>query len=62
MYYHNIKGYPSNIIIGPEGGFTKLELKTMSAKGVSFFNLGSRRLRAETAGIASIALFNGLGN
>ena len=34
----------------------------MSAKGVSFFNLGSRRLRAETAGIASIALFNGLVN
>ena len=62
LYYHNIKEYPSNIIIGPEGGFTKLELKTMSAKGVSFFNLGSRRLRAETAGIASIALFNGLGN
>ena len=34
----------------------------MAASDVSFFNLGNRRLRSETAAIASIALFNGLGN
>lgn len=60
--YKDIQDYPSNIIIGPEGGFTETELKMMVASDVSFFNLGNRRLRSETAAIASIALFNGLGN
>ena len=47
-----------NIIIGPEGGFSDQELHLMEDSGVLFFNLGKRRLRSETAAIASIALFN----
>ena len=60
--YKDFLASPSNIIIGPEGGFTRSELEIMEEKGVSFFNLGNRRLRAETAAIISIALFNELSN
>ena len=40
------------------GGFSNKELKIMDDKGVSFFGLGNRRLRAETAAINSIILLN----
>ena len=59
--YKSALKYPSNVIIGPEGGFSKTEIDIMKNKGVSFFHLGKRRLRAETAAISSITLFNELG-
>ncbi len=59
--YKSTQTYPSNVIIGPEGGFSKIEIDTMENSGVSFFHLGNRRLRAETAAISSITLFNELG-
>ena len=59
--YKSALRYPSNVIIGPEGGFSKTEINKMKNKGVSFFHLGNRRLRAETAAISSITLFNELG-
>ena len=59
--YKSTQAYPSNVIIGPEGGFSKAEINIMENRGVSFFHLGNRRLRAETAAISSITLFNELG-
>lgn len=42
--------------IGPEGGFTDGEIDLARDAGAGCFSLGSRRLRAETAGIAAVAL------
>ncbi len=44
------------LLIGPEGGWTVEELETARGRGVMFRRLGSRRLRAETAAIAAIAV------
>ena len=41
--------------IGPEGGFTDSEKKSLLAKGIVPFTLGPRVLRSETASIVSIA-------
>ena len=38
-------------IVGPEGGFTEEETKLAQDKKISTVTLGSRRLRAETAGL-----------
>tara|TARA_B100000900_G_scaffold409560_1_gene425706 strand:- start:772 stop:1485 length:714 start_codon:yes stop_codon:yes gene_type:complete len=59
--YKSALKYPSNLIIGPEGGFSETELDIMKNRGVLFFHLGNRRLRAETAALSSITLFNELG-
>ena len=56
--FNENKNDPINVIIGPEGGFSNKELKIMDDKRVSFFSLGNRRLRAETAAITSIILLN----
>ena len=42
------------IIIGPEGGFSNEEAEKIVASGVSSVTLGSRILRTETAGMATI--------
>ena len=39
----------------------KTQIDIMKNRWVSFFHLGNRRLRAETAAISSITLFNELG-
>ncbi len=44
------------ILIGPEGGWTDEELELARTEGVRFRRLGPRRLRAETAAIAAIAV------
>ena len=43
------------IFIGPEGGFTELEIEEASASGVQPITLGHRILRTETAGMALIS-------
>ena len=48
------------VIIGPEGDFTENEIGQMKNAGVLFFNLGERRLRAETAALNSLAVLNEL--
>ena len=48
------------VIIGPEGDFTENENGQMKNAGVLFFNLGERRLRAETAALNSLAVLNEL--
>ncbi len=44
-----------SVCIGPEGGFTGEELKEAVRNGFSPVTLGPRRLRTETAAIASLA-------
>jgi 16S rRNA (uracil1498-N3)-methyltransferase len=46
------------IVIGPEGGFTSLEEKTLINNGFISTSLGKRVLRTETAGLAAIAMIN----
>ena len=48
---------PIAIVIGPEGGFTDEEVERASSKfGAQIISLGPRRLRAETAAIAALAI------
>ena len=51
---------PSVILIGPEGDFTDEEVTKALADGYLRVNLGSSRLRAETASVVSLTLM-GLG-
>ena len=44
-----------NVFIGPEGGFTELEIEFCEAKKVKTVSLGKRILRSETATIALIS-------
>ena len=43
------------IIIGPEGGFDKKEIKYLQNKQIATFTLGNHILRAETAAIAGVS-------
>lgn len=45
------------IVIGPEGDFVSSEEEELSSRAVPF-SLGTNRLKAETAALASIAAFN----
>ena len=45
------------ICIGPEGGWTKDEIRFAEKSGCGVFSLGPRVLRAETAAIASLSIF-----
>ena len=46
------------LVIGPEGGFSKKELMNFKTRKVKFANLGTRRLKAETAAILSTGLID----
>ena len=45
-----------SIIVGPEGGFSDSEVEMASRAGAEIVSLGLRRLRAETAALAALAL------
>lgn len=45
-----------NIIIGPEGGFSELEINKASDNNINIFSLGKRILRTETAAITSMSI------
>ena len=53
-------GVPSAIVVGPEGGFTEEERAAAIAAGAVPFTLGPRVLRAETAGVAALAMLAAL--
>lgn len=44
-------------LIGPEGGFTEEEISFAQQNGFTSLNLGKRILRAETATLATLAIF-----
>jgi 16S rRNA (uracil1498-N3)-methyltransferase len=47
------KGYPTSILIGPEGDFSPKELENAFASGFQAVSLGATRLRTETAAMAA---------
>jgi len=47
-----------NVIIGPEGDFSELELNALSSTNLTTVSLGQRRLRSETSVIAGLANIN----
>jgi 16S rRNA (uracil1498-N3)-methyltransferase len=52
-----VSGKPTLTMIGPEGDFTKQEIEMAISKGFIPVSLGRNRLRTETAGIVSCAIF-----
>ena len=51
-------GAPAALLIGPEGGFTEAELDALrKLPFVTTVGLGPRVLRAETAALAALAVF-----
>lgn len=53
---NGLDGSPVSVFIGPEGGFTQEEIEYAGARGIEPVSMGNRILRAETAGIAAVAL------
>lgn len=51
---------PGVIAVGPEGGFTTQEVQRAKSHGAVPVHLGSRVLRAETAGMAALATLNAI--
>lgn len=51
-------GRPLTVVVGPEGDFTPEELAGLQAAGAATVTLGPRRLRAETAALAALAILN----
>lgn len=51
------KGVNTLVLIGPEGDFTDSEMQMASGSGFRPVNLGSSRLRTETAGMVAVACF-----
>jgi 16S rRNA (uracil1498-N3)-methyltransferase len=47
---------PSEIVVGPEGGFTEAEIAAARAAGAKLAGLGPRILRSETVGVAAAAV------
>jgi 16S rRNA (uracil1498-N3)-methyltransferase len=46
------------LIVGPEGDFSKEEINILKDRNANFINLGNRRLRSETAVIATLSQIN----
>jgi 16S rRNA (uracil1498-N3)-methyltransferase len=46
---------PASLLVGPEGGWSEVELRFAGETGVAFGGLGRYRLRSETAGIVAVA-------
>jgi 16S rRNA (uracil1498-N3)-methyltransferase len=46
---------PASLFVGPEGGWSEVELRLAEEAGLAFGGLGPNRLRSETAGIVAVA-------
>lgn len=53
-------GRGAELLVGPEGGFSEVELQGLGKAGVRAVSLGPRILRTETAGPAAIAVLQSL--
>ncbi len=52
------KSEQTTILIGPEGDFSKIEIKTSIENNYKAVSLGNSRLRTETAGITAVNIIN----
>lgn len=52
-----LQAAPLTLLVGSEGGFSEKEVRAAQAQQFIVLNLGPRVLRAETAGLAGIAIF-----
>ena len=50
------------VVIGPEGGFEESEIEMLKEKGFTCVSLGSRILRAETAGLYMLSVIDAWGD
>lgn len=50
----------TELVVGPEGGFSHIELGLMRLNGIQSVSLGPRILRTETAGPAAVAVLQAL--
>ncbi len=55
LYNVNLR-FPLSVIIGPEGGFSDDEKRSLESSGVKGISLGRAVLRAETAAIVGVSL------
>ena len=56
--FYNLDPYPAAILVGPEGGFSKKEIEFMdSLSFVKKVSLGRQILRAETAMVAAVSIW-----
>lgn len=53
--YRRPVGSPVSLFVGPEGGWSGVELDHASDKGLVLAGLGPYRLRSETAGVVAVA-------
>lgn len=51
-----MRGYELTILVGPEGGFSQVELERAKAAGLQAVKLGPRVMRTETAAIAALGV------
>ena len=49
-------GAPSAVVIGPEGGFSRAEVKVAEEAGMTLAGLGPRILRSQTVATAAAAV------
>ncbi len=54
----NAIGHRTLLIIGSEGGFSQEEIKLLESHKLTKWNLGNRRLRAETAAISALGFIS----
>ena len=51
----DLVGSPASLFVGPEGGWSELEIRLATEAGLALAQLGPYRLRSETAGIIAVA-------
>ena len=51
-----------NILIGPEGDFSKNEIEKATSIGIKSVDLGTARLRTETAALYAVSLIKSIAN
>lgn len=56
----NLRG-ATTLLVGPEGGFSEMEIRIATQAGFAGVRLGPRVLRTETAGVAALAVLQSLG-
>ncbi len=51
----DLVGSPASLFVGPEGGWSELEIRLATEAGLALAQLGPYRLRSETAGVVAVA-------